>query len=67
MNDLFPQGRFAVGRLTLGEDVMLSGNAFSALKDITAISKEREWVSGPFAWFSGLFPYVQVSKLNVTA
>jgi PmbA protein len=49
------------------KDVMLAGNAYSALKDITAVSKEREWVSGSFAWFSGLFPYVQVGKLNVTA
>ena len=49
------------------KDVMLAGNAYSALKDITAISKEREWVSGPWAWFSGLFPYVQVGKLNITA
>jgi PmbA protein len=53
-----------VGRV---KDVMLAGNAYAALKDITAISKEREWVSGPWAWFSGLFPYVQVGKLNVTA
>ena len=49
------------------KDVMLAGNAYTALKDITAISKEREWISGSFAWFSGLFPYVQVAKLNVTA
>ena len=49
------------------KDVMLAGNAYSALKDITAMSREREWVSGSFAWFSGLFPYVQVGKLNVTA
>lgn len=49
------------------KDVMLAGNAYSALKDITAISKEREWISGSFAWFSGLFPYVQVGKLNITA
>jgi PmbA protein len=49
------------------KDVMLAGNAYSALKDITAMSKEREWVSGPYTWFSGLFPYVQVGKLNVTA
>jgi TldD protein len=27
----------------------------------------QEWVSGAFAWFTGLFPYVQVGKLNVTA
>jgi PmbA protein len=53
-----------VGRV---KDVMLAGNAFTALKNITAISKEREWISGPFAQFSGLFPYVQVSKLNITA
>jgi PmbA protein len=49
------------------KDVMLAGNAYAALKDITAISQEREWVSGPYAWFSGLFPYVQVRQLNVTA
>ena len=49
------------------KDVMLAGNVYAALKDITAMSKEREWVSGPWAWFSGLFPYVQVGKLNVTA
>ena len=49
------------------KDVMLAGNAYAALKDITAISHEREWISGPFAWFSGLFPYVQVGKLNITA
>lgn len=49
------------------KDVMLAGNAYSALKDITAMSKEREWISGPFAGFSGFFPYVQVGKLNITA
>jgi PmbA protein len=49
------------------KDVMLAGNAYAALKDITAMSKEREWVSGRWVWFSGLFPYVQVGKLNVTA
>jgi PmbA protein len=53
-----------VGRV---KDVMLAGNAFDALKDIVAISKEREWVSGPFAWVTGLMPYVQVGKLSVTA
>jgi hypothetical protein len=46
---------------------MLAGNAYVALKDITAMSKEREWVSGPYAFFSGLFPYVQVGTLHVTA
>jgi PmbA protein len=49
------------------KDVMLAGNAYSALKDITAISREREWVSGSYSSFSGLFPYVQVGRLNVTA
>jgi len=53
-----------VGRV---KDVMLAGNAYVALKDITAMSKEREWVSGPYAFFSGLFPYVQVGTLHVTA
>ena len=48
------------------KDVMLAGNAYTALKDITALSKEREWVSGRWAWFNGLFPYVQVRELNVT-
>jgi len=49
------------------KDVMLAGNAYTALNDITAMSKEREWISGPFAGFSGLFPYVQVGRLNITA
>lgn len=53
-----------VGRV---KDVMLAGNAFETLKDITAISKEREWVSGPYTWFTGLVPYIQVGKLSVTA
>ena len=53
-----------VGRV---KDVMLAGNAFTALKDITAISMEREWISGPYSYYSGLFPYVQVGALNVTA
>ncbi len=53
-----------VGRV---KDVMLAGNAFDALKDITAISQEREWVSGPWAYFAGLIPYIQVGKLSVTA
>ncbi len=53
-----------VGRV---KDVMLAGNAFEALKDIIAISKEREWVSGPWAWFTGLMPYIQVGKLSVIA
>jgi PmbA protein len=53
-----------VGRV---KDVMLAGNAFEALKDIIAISKEREWVSGPLAWLPGFMPYIQVGKLSVTA
>ncbi|MFH2104041.1 MAG: TldD/PmbA family protein [Chloroflexota bacterium] len=57
------QGK-VVGRV---KDVMLAGNAFEALKNITAISKEREWVSGPWAWFPGLIPYIQVGSLSVTA
>ena len=46
------------------KDVMIAGNAFNVLKNITAISQEREEISG---YFSGLFPYIQVDKLNVTA
>ena len=38
--------------------VMLTGNAFTALNNITAISKELESISDPFAWISGLFIYV---------
>jgi PmbA protein len=53
-----------VGRV---KDVMLAGNAFDALKNIIAISKEREWVSGPGSYFSGLMPYIQVGMLSVTA
>ncbi len=53
-----------VGRV---KDVMLAGNAFEALKDITAISTERESVSGPYKWYNGLMPYIQVGKLSVTA
>jgi PmbA protein len=49
-----------IGRV---KDVMLAGNAFEALKNITAISQEREPVSG---WFSGLIPYIQIGKLSVT-
>jgi PmbA protein len=53
-----------VGRV---KDVMLAGNAFEALKDIAAISKEREWVSGPYTYYAGLMPYVKIGKLSVTA
>ena len=47
------------------KDAMLSGNAFTALNNIFAISKEREWVVNP--WLRGLMPYIQVEKLSVTA
>ncbi|MFZ3151923.1 MAG: TldD/PmbA family protein [Anaerolineaceae bacterium] len=53
-----------VGRV---KDVMLAGNAFVALKNITAISQEREWVSGQWTYISGLMPYIQVGKLSITA
>lgn len=43
------------------KDVMLAGNAYDALQNITAISKEQEWSS------YRLFPYVQVGGLSVTA
>ena len=47
--------------------LMEAGNAFEALKNIAAISSDREWVSGPWAWYAGLVPYVQIGKLSVTA
>ncbi len=53
-----------VGRV---KDVMLAGNALHVIQDIVSISREREWVSGDFAWFSGLYPYLQVNKLSVVA
>ncbi len=53
-----------VGRV---KDVMLAGNAFTAFMDISAISKEREWVSGPYNYVNGLFPYIQINQLSVTA
>ncbi|MBA7696121.1 hypothetical protein ES703_104763 [subsurface metagenome] len=55
-----------VGRV---KDVMLAGNAYDALKNITAISKEYEWVigGGMFASYSGLSPYIQVGELSVVA
>jgi len=53
-----------VGRV---KDVMLAGNAYDALKNITALSREREWVSesGMFAFYNGLSPYIQVGELSV--
>lgn len=53
-----------VGRV---KDVMLAGNAYEALKNIIALSQEREWVSGPYALWPGLMPYIQVEKLSVVA
>ena len=56
-----------VGRV---KDVMLAGNAYDALRNITAISREYEWVIG--GWMSppsyiGLSPYIQVGELSVVA
>jgi len=53
-----------VGRV---KDVMLAGNAFEALKNIDAISQDREWISGPYTRYSGLFPYIKVKGLSITA
>jgi len=53
-----------VGRV---KDVMLAGNAYQALNQITAISQEQQWRGGPYSLFSGLFPYIQVDKLSVVA
>jgi PmbA protein len=53
-----------VGRV---KDVMLAGNAYEAFQNITAIGKDQEQVSGPFNWFNGLWPYIQVGSLSVTA
>jgi PmbA protein len=53
-----------VGRV---KDVMLAGNAYEALKNIEDISKDREWVSGPYTLYTGLFPYVKIKGLSVTA
>jgi PmbA protein len=49
-----------VGRV---KDVMLAGNIYEALNQITALSQETEWPGG--AVFRGCFPYVQFEKLNV--
>jgi len=53
-----------VGRV---KDVMLAGNVYEALNDIHSISQEQEAVSGPFAWFHGRMPYIQIGHLSVTA
>jgi PmbA protein len=49
------------------KDVMLAGNAYAALRDIVAISREREWVSGRGVWLPGLLPYIHVGRLSVVA
>ena len=49
-----------VGRV---KDVMLAGNAYQALKEITELSLEREWIN----WPTGLAPYVKVNRLSVVA
>jgi PmbA protein len=53
-----------VGRV---KDVMLAGNVYDALRNIEVISGDREWVTGPSVWFPGLFPYIQLGGLSVTA
>jgi PmbA protein len=53
-----------VGRV---KDVMLAGNVYDAIKDISAISREQEEVSGPFAGFNGRMPYILVGHMSVTA
>lgn len=49
-----------VGRV---KDVMLAGNAYQALKEITELSLEHEWIN----WPTGLAPYVKVNRLSVVA
>jgi PmbA protein len=47
------------------KDVMLAGNVFDAIKNITAISREQKWVdlfTGP-----GYLPHIQVGQLSVVA
>jgi PmbA protein len=51
-----------VGRL---KDVMIAGNVYEALEDITAISQEQEEVSGPFSFFCGKMPYIQIGGASV--
>jgi len=50
-----------VGRV---KDVMLAGNTYQALKNISGLSRERQWMVWPY---SGLLPYLQVDSLSVTA
>jgi PmbA protein len=47
-----------VGRI---KNVMISGNAFEVLKDITAIGDEARWVSGQY-----YFPHIYVKSLSVS-
>lgn len=53
-----------VGRV---KNAMLAGNAYQALKNISVISKEREWTGGAWSFFAGLVPYIQVENLSVIA
>ncbi len=49
-----------VGRV---KDVMVAGNIYEALNQITALSQDTEWPG--YAVFRGCFPYMQIEKLNV--
>ncbi len=51
-----------VGRV---KDVMLAGNVYDALKDITSVSSEQRWLSGDMGFISACLPYVQVGRLSV--
>ena len=50
-----------VGRV---KDVMLAGNTYQALKNITGLSQERQWMVWPY---TGLLPYLQIDQLSVVA
>lgn len=45
------------------KNVMLAGNAYTALKNIVAISIERDWMP----WFNCLAPHILVKGLSVSA
>jgi PmbA protein len=67
-NNVYLGFKIENGKLTgRVKDVMMAGNVYEALKDITAISQEQEEVSGPFSFFSGKMPYIQVGHMSVTA
>ncbi len=44
------------------KDVMISGNAYQALRDIREISRDNRWV-----WGRMLFPYVLVNHVNLSS